>query len=1675
MKFKWMQRMLSIACAVVMMISAVQTSVLAAGESVSMTTSNQDKSVSVSESDAAAADESQVDASEEETQGTEMPVVEELPDTQEQKSADVQIPEGWTTYNQNLSEEGNSIADAATVKVGNAWGMDGNALNITTSGDVRIKFNEFKAMNEGSYELAFKTGTDGINSLGFLVRYQDEANYTGLSIDKNTWTLHYSKGLSARGNTPFSTKGPELKANTVYKVKIDYSGADVTVSYMEQGNSDWTSLGTQTMAGDYSTQEGTFAVRLYGGGKQGITIDNVVQYDANGTETARMDFNDLQTAPDQYEARANKNNTVNNKLATLALQTLPASETVPGFADGTASKITTAGIHLDSASPVAKQGIYTVQLNGMQANQYGMVFRYKDENNYATIQYDGSQWIAGGKVNGTPVSIDLPQDLPALQADQSYICTLDYSQDGAYTMTVKDVANQTESVVNLGALEGICTEKGQVGLISGEGVTLYASPVSVAFPMEAAEVPDPTEHYITLQSDEMQVLVGDSFPHIYTYKNADGSKKLAYGVYPGQENTGMTVYTKINEQGKLDTSSAVTCTTTSEKTASDATSATYSITATGVDVNVTFEVKLSVTGKTLRMVVQNVTENSGSTVRAFAFADLPMVSMYGMGAGAAMSRVNSWGPASDIFVQNNGATGNNTYDNVTYALLYDQVGESVAAVENNAENGANKYVLTQTTGQIPALKLTNTAWAWQYHDTIAPEKEDLPYAEVVIGGDENKDGKTTWQDAGIAYRTIMRKPYGYEDVKNEWMFIAMNMSSQTSQPFLRVLDTAKAFSYQTDGFGMKIMNKGYQAAGHDDSHGDYAFIGEQQGGVEDFNTLINEGLKYGIKNGVHLNMTEFALDSRAATPQNLKGYGTTGLVPNWNWFDQAYLINKYADVDNGGLKNRLDAFKAAVPNLDFIYVDVYQSGSTYDATQAMKYMNDNGWTVGTEALGDFNQGITFVHWNTDLYYACGGTQSQVMRFVTNSVGDLSAPDRALLGAMMPGVADWRNTNIFNDAQTTFYRGNLPTKYLQYFDLLEWTPNESATFSNGVKSQVSQENDKTYTTITKDGKTIAKIDTTNISLFEDYKNQNPQRPSSAEIFIPWSPVVEDKIYCYSDKGGEQTWQVPDSWNGVSTAYLYTLTNSGRTNMQEVSVSNGSITLNLTAGQPYILVKEKAEQAHLYNSDGTATDQLIPAATGADQWGQGSVIKNFGFTGATMDGWTKTATQGSADEITIDTTFTGNASGTTTQGDPRVKFDSTVTGSISQQMQVEPGKTYSFSVWVNSESERPMTLSVSSGNNTQSTTLDTTQGIPVKMKPSKYTGKDYQRMKVDIVIPQGVQTATLTFSVQAGEQPVYVDDFRAWEWEDGAQPNPLTERYYYYEDFEHLDENWGPFVSDVNTQPYTNLAYKLEDGSQMKWYTVDTLNANGQPDTNNKTSLKTADFASGSLMRTLPSTLNFETGTTYTVAFDYQSYREIRSGNKDVNGNDIGQQYYGYNYLLQQPAYQVTVHKADGTVVQSYPIEPSTFAEGTDIAKFDYNSRPSTETVSFKVDATSEEGLYVTIDYINADPNVADNAPILSIDNFRVTDDNATLPTEQPTTQPSAQPTNVPTAQPTSTPAVQTGEQSGAQPTQAPQTGTATPQTGDNGIALIVDIVSVALIGFVSLTLWQHFRRKDKTAR
>lgn len=1458
-------------------------------------------------------------------------------------------------YVQRLASEKSSLANGdVTVPVIKAnqipFGMEDKALSFKGGTvDVRVNLTPFSGgPADGSYEFAFRTDElVSLNGLGFLARYVDEGHYAGMSIDGGTWQVHAAIGTGARQNTPLPNQFGKLEANTTYKVKMQFVGNQVSVFAMKEGDEDYTDLGTVALVEGVTTEGGSFAIRQNNINAD-IFLDNVVQYDADGKEIKTLDFND--GVVPEVEARKNKVNTLVSPGEIGIKEGFPAGEEVPGMPEGPVSKITATednlGVYVDTYSPAAAMNSMSVMLKGSAA-KYGIAFNYVDDNNYATVEYDGTKWIAGGKKDGNAVNVDLSdKGIPAVKADDVHTYAVKYGADG-YTFFIDDAEYK------LGALKDICTLDGRIGVVVNEPMTLYAGAMEMSYGLQAVELPVPEEGVITLQSDAMQAVVGESFPHIFAYLDQDGNYLTGTGLFEEDaKNTGMTILTKDG---------SVKCETTSKLTKQEADKATYEITAKGEGIEAVFTVELKVVDNTLELNVTDVKEKEG-TVRTFAFDKLPMVAVAGRGSGAALGFDNGWGPASDKFIDLKTASGDAAYESMTYALFYDTVSGVTAAVENNVEQGEAKYLVEQK-AEYPYVSASNTAWAWQYYDNSNPTK-NMPYAKVVVSGDENEDGAITWQDAGIAYRDIMKKAFGSENVKNEWMYIAMNMSSGASQPFLRVLDEAKAISYLTDGFGMKIMNKGYQGGGHDDSHGDYDFVGTQQGGVKDFNTLINEGLKYGIKNGVHINATEFALDGFETEAENLLYDANGELRKNWSWLDQAFLVDKTLDVKNGDLERRLDDFEEKVPNLDFFYVDVYQSGSNFNATEFIRYMNENGATVGTEALGDFNQQVTFVHWNTDMYYPSGGAQSEVLKFVNHGAADLAAPDKALLGSLMPGIADWRNVNDSYDAQKVFYRNNLPSKYLQHFELLDWTPNESAQLSDGVRTQVTEENGTPFTNIYKDGKLIAKLDTSSVIKYEDMSSgATPQSPKSSEIFIPWSPEVEDKIYCYNDVNAVQTWDVPDSWDGVSECYLYQLTEDGRADGKLVAVENGKVTLELEKSIPYILIKDENAVAHRYNADGSVmmknSKPVLLPTTEEHEWGYGSAIENFGFSGKTFDGWTKSVEDG----ITIDTTLKGHD-----KSNPRVAFAEDVAGSISQTVKVKPGKTYSFSAWTMAKGDRSPKLTVKVGDVVKEASVVTTNGLPVMTKPSKYLNMDYQRLKVTVTVPEGVREATLTFSAEAGEQPVYVDDFRCWEWL--TAPKADAKEYYYFENFENLDEGWGPFVSQVTNQPFIHLVYKNPEGGQMKYFTLDTYNEDGTLDETNLTSLKGRQsyaYTDGIMMRTVPSTLDFKQGAVYQFEMDYATFIEAMV---PVDGHHAGD-----NYALDETMYYMDVRSADGKIIESYALNPSKL-KGEGIG-----ARPVTETLSFEVDATEESGIYLTLRRdLKVAPN--DESPAFVLDNVRV---------------------------------------------------------------------------------------------
>ena len=63
----------------------------------------------------------------------------------------------------------------------------------------------------------------------------------------------------------------------------------------------------------------------------------------------------------------------------------------------------------------------------------------------------------------------------------------------------------------------------------------------------------------------------------------------------------------------------------------------------------------------------------------------------------------------------------------------------------------------------------------------------------------------------------------------------------------------------------------------------------------------------------------------------------------------------------------------------------------------------------------------------------------------------------------------------------------------------------------------------------------------------------------------------KIYAYSRSGKTRTWKLPDTWAGIAEVDRYKLSvNGAPTKVDTLAVTDGSVTVNMTAGTPYLLV-------------------------------------------------------------------------------------------------------------------------------------------------------------------------------------------------------------------------------------------------------------------------------------------------------------------------------------------------------------------------------------------------------------------------------------------------------------------------------------------------------------------------
>ena len=1121
----------------------------------------------------------------------------------------------------------------------------------------------------------------------------------------------------------------------------------------------------------------------------------------------------------------------------------------------------------DCDSPVFADGeIEVTYTPGAKSQKLGVLFRYQDDQNWAAFVCDGvkahsgdavadtGKWKVVYMVDGEQTSVTVATDsLARVRAGTEIHLWVKFVGDELLVRVDDEIVLDTY-------IAGLPTGEGKAGIYVEGSDELTADRFGIRTYQDVEFTGGNEALSAYSVAGDMTVTIDKSFPRIASYTL--GGKSMTAQA----EEAGVV---RIN--GADYTPSDVAFTEDYQE--GERFSATYELTFSQLgDTKLTYQISSEGNG-VIDFSLTDVQEGTDFTVYTIKLVDNTLATISADGDqydGMYMAYdTHEWVNAGEESL-----VVGETLDSYKRRAVYPFLTTADLSVGAQNNNYADVYkfgyrVDTQETGELSSLSLENGTYVYRYEPQFYEEGElseeieerymiqDLFSCQITVARDYNEDGALSWQDGAAFFATQMNRPAEWEETRDYQMYIAMNFLGSVN-PFLRQLDDAKKIYNLTDGFGQRILEKGYQAQGHDDSHPDYGdHVGERAGGLDDLNTLVNEGEKYNVQVGVHINTVSFQVDAYNWIDENIKH----PYLYNYKWVDNEAEPIFEKDILSGELGRRLDVLAENVPGLDFIYHDVYH-GLDYHGKILADQMEKNSWAYG----GEYGSGqwMMFSHGATDR--GNGGRNDSstpsIERFLRNSYVDNFNVDPILRGARMLEYGEWQGYGNITDVPRTFFTSNLPTKYLQYSDLVSWNSDE-AKFSNGARSV--KEGDRTVI-YGKDGTKIADLS------YAKGEGVDTNGDSTAKIFVPWNPNTEEKIchYMGSMTDGASTWTLPESWSDVVSVNLYKLSDLGREFVASIPVEDHAISLTVDTDTGYVLEK------------GGVDSTYEPAA----DWGHGSHLVDPGFdshafVGESEDaGWTLTTENPEVATIVNDTETRNSAKGDTLF---KVTGGNGEGATISQTMNdLEEGQTYEASIWLRLgasgtlDKQRKVTLEVNDGEGGTYSVSNYVDCTPTSFgnftsNHSKYkSAQGYNKLTVFFTVPEGkADSMQFIIHVEDGApgDSVTIDDARVWEY----LSEPADVNAVFYEDFENAPDLNGKFIGNIN---YNHLAERSEK------------NADRSMVINGNYSLKIKSGA----VRTMPQTLRLEPNTDYRLEFKYIFWNEqsetspTTSFNATVKGDD-----------------------------------------------------------------------------------------------------------------------------------------------------------------------------------------------
>lgn len=1365
------------------------------------------------------------------------------------------------TKGEIISEGTNWLDFQATSSAGNS--MSNRALIYSTQAADKIRNGSIKAT------LSPMTTSD-ISRMGLLFRCTAQGDCLYFAYDPSQgWYLQRKAGNSNKkllgsGVKIMAEPGEEITAEVqfeegVINAWITYNGERTQVFENEStvataGGSEIHAGYTGLMIGKYGSTAGAYVKDIEMTDTVNSDTFNGV-YDWESDTWAPFDQNSTVSVVERdsknyYEIQVDSNQSVPNAPVVTRNTSDPAYSSEP-FRTG---KIDTYFTDLGTA-------------NGSSSN-FAIVYRWTDINNCAWVGYDSTQgWYWQTRVNGVGCYKTTGDKIPAPTVGETAHVTVQFDgtdvvvtvddqviSDGWYTTAGNNGTLQD----NLNSLPA-----GTAGFLMRQGhVQVHDYTVDV-YDVDAGEDEigiDPA----TISSDVMDVVIDKQFPRVqkYTFKdNGDTMWAQARGINTLEVNgTQVTVDT---EQVQCEVS---------------ADSAVYTIPVNGGGVEAVITATLKVEDNIVSFDVNSI-ETASGTFSTLEIPGMLLASITNQDNSAQLAYAQMSGSTTkkgDYFVDIDRSFTQTSGAYREYEGMYAFVSNDTfsAGLYSNSEKN-NDLRVTASPGvamdeegnAFTYLGLRSSVWTLENQGV----KSDLPSVSVIIARDENGNGEVDWQDGAIAYREIMHNPEGWETVKDMVTIrIVENFAGQAAHPFLETVDGIKRVDLATDGLGQQVLLKGYASEGHDSAHPDYGDIGTRIGGAEDLNELLQIAHEYGTEVGIHINASEGYPEADAFS-EELMRIGSFG----WNWVDESYSMNTMYDLTSGLRAQRLDSLREQLTdedNLDFIYLDVW-AADTWQTNKISQQFIERGWRCANEWGYANEDDATWNHWAVDVDYGGSGSKginSDIMRFIRNHQKDSWQANYPAYGGTMVypllggensvSFEGWQRAKDFDTFVTVTFNDNVPTKFLQHYLVMEWENDETKSVEDGntekyIRLESEDGADEVEVFRTESGGREIYYNGKMILTGEVNMNGGWTNASTEKYLIPWfwdadgSALADDdqKLYHWNRSGGETTWELPAEWSDVATVKVYKLTDTGRTEEQEIEAADGSITLDAEAAVTYVIYKgEKAERTF---------EEM--------DWGEGTGLVDPNFTSQTFEAWDVEGNDDGSAQI-VKKSDNNNPVFQVADNAEEVSISQPITG-------LESGKTYMAYTGVDNRSDRKAYIEVTTADGTESnyaTRSVVKTYVGVNAHNTEGTNSYMQNMPVIFTVPEDSTDAVLTLRVEAGAGTVQFDELRVVE-VDESEVGKWTDENVFEQDFEHNIQGLYPFVvGDHQGRPTdvkVHLSEKNEPYTQIGWndrIVDDVIDGDWSVKAHQLTSL------GGLVYQTIPQTYRFEEGVEYTVTFQYE---------------------------------------------------------------------------------------------------------------------------------------------------------------------------------------------------------------